>query len=115
MWEWPYKMVVAAYDWLPQGRFTDQYAALRLAYAFESFAGGKKPGEFLEWVPAFLRPKSSAEPRKTAFFSEAVARDVDLAFDLDFLSQAALAALGPKRLRESGAFAKDRSTDTTIH
>lgn len=114
MWEWPYKTVVAAYDWLPQGRFTDQYATLRLAYAFESFAGGK-PGEFLEWTPAFLRPKNASEPRKSAFFSEAVVRDVDLAFDLDLLSQAALAALGPKRLRESGAFAKDRSTDTTIH
>lgn len=86
----------------------------RLAYSFESFAGGK-PGEFNEWLPAFMRPTDDKRQAKRAFFSEAVARDVDLAFDLGLLSQAALAALGPKRLRESGAFAKDRVTDTTIH
>ena len=50
---------------------------------------------------------------RIAITSAAVA-DVDLAFDLGLLTQDALIALGPKRLRASGAFAKDRTTDTTI-
>lgn len=92
----------------------ESFADYRLAYAFEQFATGGKAGDFYEWLPAFARPDRPDTPMSAAFFTAAVTRDVDLAFDLGFLSQAALAALGPKRLRESGAFAKDRSTDTTI-
>lgn len=112
--ELPYSTAVALYEWLPNHRLTNQFMASRLAYSFESFAGGK-PGEFNEWLPGFMRPTDENRQTRRAFFSEAVVRDVDLAFDLGFLSQAALAALGPKRLRESGAFAPDRNTDTTIH
>lgn len=109
----PYNTAVALYDWLPNHRFASQAMSARLAYAFESFAGGK-PGEFTDWLPAFLTPDGGRRDVRR-FFSEAVVRDVDLAYDLGFLSQAALAALGPKRLRESNAFAPDRNTDTTIH
>lgn len=112
--ELPYATAVALYEWLPNHRYATQYASLRLAHSFEQFASGGKAEPFLEWLPGFARPTLDGETRKQAFFSEAVVKDVDLAFDLGYLSQAALAALGPKRLRESGAFAKDRITDTTI-
>lgn len=86
----------------------------RLAYAFESFAGAKHP-DFGEWLPAFMRPdfgQSTANFGRPEFSATVVA-DVDLAFDLGFLSQAALIALGPKRLRAAGAFAPKRDTRVT--
>lgn len=85
----------------------------RLAYSFESFAGAKH-GDFAEWLPAFMRPDfETTDAVRAPEFSTAVATDVDLAFDLDLLSQAALIALGPKRLRAAGAFAPKRDTRTT--
>lgn len=86
----------------------------RLAYSFESFAGAKPP-DFREWLPSFMRPAFAGETRALARpeFSEQVVADVDLAFDLGYLSQAALVALGPKRLRASGAFRPDRDTTVT--
>lgn len=117
MWfETPYNTVLAAIEWLPSARYQDEYFNARLAYAFEQFATGGKAGEFDQWLPPFAHPNSLSGKRKVeAFFTPTVTRDVDLAFDLGYLSQAALAALGPNRLRDSGAFARDRSTDTTIH
>lgn len=114
--ETPYGTVLAALEWLPTARYVESFAQYRLAWSFEQFATGGKAGDFMGWLPAFARPHRPADRRSTqAFFTPTVAADVDLAFDLGFLSQAALAALGPKRLRDSGAFAKDRETDTTIH
>lgn len=86
----------------------------RLAFSFESFAGAKHP-DFWEWLPSHLRPDLGDGPAAHVRpeFSATVAADVDLAFDLGFLSQAALIALGPKRLRASGAFAAKRDTSTT--
>lgn len=86
----------------------------RLAFSFESFAGAKHT-DYWEWLPAHLRPDLGDGPTTMtrSEFSPSVAADVDLAFDLGYLSQAALVALGPKRLRAAGAFAPKRDTNTT--
>lgn len=86
----------------------------RLAFSFESFAGAKH-ADFMEWLPAHLRPDMGGTTAGHARpeFSPAAIADVDLAYDLGHLSQAALIALGPKRLRASGAFAPKRDTHTT--
>lgn len=86
----------------------------RLAYSFESFAGAKH-ADFVEWLPAWMRPHFTGTPEALTRpeFSPAVAADVDLAFDLGYLSQAALIALGPKRLRAAGAFKPKRDTTVT--
>ena len=111
MWnELPYGVAIAFVNWLPNHWYRVHAVNARLGYAFESFAGAK-PGAFIEWLEPWMRP-DLGEPKKPAevVFSAAVAADADLAFDLGFLSQGALAALGPNRLRAAGAFAVGRST-----
>ena len=110
----PYSVVIAFYNWLPNHWYRVNASAARLGFAFETFAGAKHES-YVEFLEPWMRPElGDAKPATERVFSAAVAADVDLAFDLKVLSQAALVALGPKRLRASGAFAKDRSTDTTI-
>ena len=110
----PYSVVIAFYNWLPNHWYRVNASAARLGFAFETFAGAKHES-YVEFLEPWMRPElGDAKPSAEGVFSAAVAADVDLAFDLKVLSQAALVALGPKRLRASGAFAKDRSTDTTI-
>ena len=115
MWnELDYRLAVAFVNWLPNHWYRVNAATARLGFAFESFAGAKHPS-YLEWLEPWMRPDTGDTRRATeSVFSPMVAEDADLAFDLGFLSQAALVALGPKRLRAAGAFRKDRSTDTTI-
>lgn len=112
--ELPYTIAIRFVNWLPNHYYRLNAASARLGFAFESFAGAKYPS-FTEYLEPWMRPETgstrvAAEPA----FSPAVAEDVDLAFDLGYLSQDALIALGPIRLRQSGAFKKDRRTDTTI-
>ena len=110
----PYGVVIAFYNWLPNHWYRVNASAARLGFAFETFAGAKHES-YVEFLEPWMRPElGGARPAVEGVFSAAVAADVDLAFDLKVLSQAALVALGPKRLRASGAFAKDRSTDTTV-
>lgn len=111
--ELDYRMAIRFYNWLPNKYYRDNAMTARLAYSFESFAGAKHP-DFGEWLPAWMRPDTlnNTGPAGRPEFSPAVAAAVDLAFDLGYLSQAALVALGPKRLRAAGAFRPDR--DTTI-
>lgn len=74
----------------------------QLTHAFLAFAGARPP-DFKEWLPGWMNPYSTT-PKKEPTYSAALAADVDLAFQLGLLSQVALVALGPKRLREAGAF-----------
>ena len=118
MWhELSYGLAVAFVNWLPNHWHRQHLPTARLGYAFEAFArgwskdAGPMPDFYEEWVPEWMVPDDAAG---VSVFSAQVAEDVDLAFDLGFLSQAALVALGPKRLRAAGAFKKDRSTDTSI-
>lgn len=122
MFSWPlthvwddldYPLVLAIHAWLPNAHYRRQAMPARLAFAFESFAGAKHD-DFLQFLPAWMRPETGNGPHQPAF-SAAVVADVDLAFDLGYLSQDALIALGPKRLRSAGAFAASRNTDITIH
>lgn len=115
MWEeLDYTTAIRLYNWLPNAAYRDQSMTARLAFAFETFAGAKHQ-DFWAWLPAHVRPdlgdQSPAVQRVE--FSAAVVADVDLAFDLGYLSQDALIALGPKRLRAAGAFAPNRDTTTT--
>jgi hypothetical protein len=109
--ELPYRVAIRFVNWLPNHWYRVNASAARLGFAFETFAGAKH-----ESYPAFLepwmRPEALRTTAKRAFYPKAVVEGVNLAFDLGFLSQAALVALGPKRLRESGAFAPDRDTST---
>ena len=115
MWnELDYRLAVAFLNWLPNHWYRVNATSARLGFAFESFAGAKHTS-YLEWLEPWMRPDTGESKRVTeSVFSPAVAADVDLAFDLGYLSQSALVALGPKRLRAAGAFAKDRSVDVTI-
>ena len=109
----PYRVALAFVNWLPNHWYRVHASTARLGFAFESFAGAKHES-YTEWLEPWMRPDTSDAPARESVFSALVAEDVDLAFDLGFLSQAALVALGPKRLRAAGAFRKDRSTDTSI-
>ena len=111
--ELDYSLAVAFVNWLPNHWYRVHASTARLGFAFESFAGAKHES-YTEWLEPWMRPDTSGAPVRESVFSALVAEDVDLAFDLGFLSQAALVALGPKRLRAAGAFKKDRSTDTSI-
>ena len=111
--ELPYGIAVAFVNWLPNYWYRFHAPTARLGFAFESFAGAKHQS-YVEWLEPWMRPDTDDDKPKESVFSAAVAEDVDLAFDLGLLSQAALAALGPKRLRAAGAFKKNRVTDTTV-
>lgn len=111
--ELDYPLVLAMHAWLPNAYYRRQAMGARLAFAFESFAGADH-NNFLEFLPAWMRPDQEGDAPAASVFSAAVAADVDLAFDLGFLSQDALIALGSKRLRAAGAFRPDRSTDVSI-
>jgi hypothetical protein len=111
--ELDYRVAVAFLNWLPNHYYRLNAASARLGFAFESFAGAKH-ASYLEWLEPWMRPDVGEAKSADSVFSEAVAIDADLAFDLGFLSQAALVALGPKRLRAAGAFKPDRSTDVSI-
>lgn len=103
--------MLAIHNWLPNAYYRRHAPVARLGYAFESFAGAKYD-DFNAYLEPWMRPDQEAPPTD-AVFSKAVAADVDLAFDLGLLSQAALNALGPKRLRAAGAFKPNRDTNTT--
>lgn len=112
--ELDYGVAIAFVNWLPNHWYRENAAAARLGFAFESFAGAKH-ASYTEWLEPWMRPetggtRAASEPA----FSPAAIAAIDLAFDLGFLSQDALIALGPIRLRHAGAFKKDRTTDTTI-
>ena len=113
MWRLPYSVVIAFVNWLPNHWYRVHASTARLGYAFETFAGAKHES-FTEFLEPWMRPDVDEPSRVESVFSAGLAADVDLAFDLGLLSQAALVALGPKRLRAAGAFKKDRGTDTTI-
>lgn len=108
-----YPLVLAIHAWLPNAHYRRHAMPARLAFAFESFAGAKHD-DFAQFLPAWMRP-DGARDDAPPIFTTAVITDVDLAFDLGFLSQAALVALGPKRLRAAGAFAPNRNTSTTLN
>jgi hypothetical protein len=86
-----------------------------LGFAVERFMGAKHES-FEEFLEPWMRPLVSDERarERVNVFSASVIEDVHLAFDLGLLTQDALIALGPQRLRASGAWAKDRITDTTV-
>ena len=114
MWnELDYGLAVAFVNWLPNHWYRVHASTARLGYAVETFMGAKH-ASFTEFLEPWMRPDTSDDAAGESVFSAVVAEDVDLAFDLGFLSQAALVALGPKRLRAAGAFKKTRSTDTSI-
>ena len=115
MWtELDYDVAIALHNWMPNHWYRVNAASARLAFSFESFAGAKHES-YEQWLEPWMRPNDGApKPKALPAFTPAAVADVDLAFDLGLLTQDALIALGPKRLRASGAFAKDRSTDTTI-
>lgn len=106
-------MAIAFTTWLPNHWYRVHAPTARLAFAFETVFGAKH-GSFLEWLEPWMRPDTGDTRLANAVFTRDVITDVDLAFDLGHLSQAALIALGPRRLRQAGAFAKDRVTDTSI-
>lgn len=100
-----YDVAIAFYAWLPNLEYRRHASTARLGFMFESFARGSGDmPEFTEWLEPWMRPITGDEKPRSNFYSEAVIADVDLAFKLDLLSQDALIALGPKRLRASGAF-----------
>lgn len=112
--ELDYDTAVRLYNYLPNHFYRMHASTARLGFAIESFLGVKYES-FESYLEPWMRPDAGDERgERRAFFSPGVIRDVDLAFDLGLLSQSALVALGPKRLRESGAFDKGRITDTTI-
>jgi hypothetical protein len=111
--ELDYGIAIAFLNWMPNHWYRLHASSARLGFAFESFAGAKHTS-YLEWLEPWMRPDIADAKTADAAFSEAVAIDADLAFDLGFLSQAALVALGPKRLRAAGAFKPSRSTDTSL-
>jgi hypothetical protein len=111
--ELDYRIAVALLNWLPNHWYRMHASTARLGYAVETFLGAKHPS-YLEFLEPWMRPDTGDKSPTESVFSPLVAADVDLAFDLGFLSQDALISLGPKRLRAAGAFKADRSTDTTI-
>jgi len=111
--ELPYGIAVEFLNWLPNHWYRVHAMGARLAFSFESFAGVKH-SSFMEFLEPWMRPGSGEKPVVESVFSAAVAVDADLAFDLGLLSQSALAALGPKRLRAAGAFRPDRVTDVSV-
>ena len=113
VWGMPYSVVIAFYNWLPNHWYRVNASAARLGFAFETFAGAKHES-YMEFLEPSIRPTAHKTAAPQRFYPQSVADGVDLLFDLGLLSQDALVALGPNRLRASGAFAKDRSTDTTI-
>ena len=64
---------------------------------------GQKAREFSDFLPAYMKEPVKQE-FKDARYSKAVVFDVELAFELDLLSQDALVLLGAKDLRDSGAW-----------
>lgn len=104
----PWNTAIRAYNWLPNHYYREHAMPAQLAWMFQGFASGKSPGAFLEWLPAWMRPATGGAERADdrPAFTAGVVADVELAFRLDLLSQAALAALGPTRLRRAGAFQK---------
>ena len=110
----PYRLAIAFVNWLPNHWYRMNASAARLGFAFESFAGARHHS-YLDWLEPWMRPDVGDGGRQAgAVYGDMAVEDVDLAFDLGFLSQPALVALGPKRLRSAGAFRADRNTDTTI-
>jgi hypothetical protein len=109
--ELPYGILIHLTEYLPQHYYRQHASTARLGFAFETFAGAKHQS-FVDFLEPWMRPEALRTTAKHAFYPKAVVEGVNLAFDLGFLSQAALVALGPKRLRESGAFAPDRDTST---
>lgn len=109
-----YDLAIALHNWLPNHWYRQHASTARLGFAVERFLGVKHES-FEEFLEVWMRPTGGApKPRALPTFSPAAVADVDLAFDLGLLSQDALVALGPKRLRDSGAFARDRTTDTSV-
>lgn len=92
-----------AYNHLPNHYYRLNAMPAQLAWMFQAFAGGK-PGPFDLWLPEWMRPFTQARAADQSDFSPSLVADVELAFKLDLLSQEALAALGPTRLRRAGAF-----------
>lgn len=99
-------------NYLPEHYYRQHASTARLGFAVETFLGAKHES-YVEFLEPWMRPRDTGG-RRESFFSADVVAGVDLAFDLGYLSQAALVALGPKRLRASGAFARDRVTDVTV-
>lgn len=66
---------------------------------------GQQVRPFDDFLPAFMKEPVKDEI-SDARYSKAVVFDVELAFELDLLSQDALVLLGAKDLRESGAWKK---------
>jgi len=76
------------------------------AYNIEVFMlgfAGQKAREFNDFLPAYMKEPVKQELRN-ARYSNSVIADVELAFELDLLSQDALVLLGAKDLRDSGAW-----------
>lgn len=115
MWnELDYGVAIALHNWLPNHWYRVHAPTARLGFAFETFAGAKHES-YDEWLEPWMRPNDGAPtPPTPKAFTPAAVEAIDLAFDLGYLGQDALIALGPKRLRQAGAFKKDRTTDTTI-
>lgn len=115
MWnELDYGVAIALHNWLPNHWYRVHAPAARLGFAFETFAGAKHDS-YVEWLEPWMRPNDGTpQPKPLPVFSTAAVEAIDLAFDLGYLGQDALIALGPIRLRQAGAFKKDRTTDTTI-
>ena len=112
--ELDYGLAIAFVNWLPNHWYRQNASAARLGFAVEHFLGAKHES-FAGFLEPWMRPNDGApEPPRMAAFTPAAVEDIDLAFDLGYLGQDALIALGPNRLRHAGAFKKDRTTDTTI-
>lgn len=101
-------MAVALYEESWRVLSKRHVASWLTAYNVEAFMlgfAGQKVRSFDDFLPAFMK-----EPVKDEFvnarYSKSVVFDVELAFELDLLSQDALVLLGAKELRESGAWKK---------
>ena len=109
-----YTLVMDAYRHIAELRFKEQFYPALLSYHFASFANsfGKNPPKlpaFSEWLQPWLRLAMQGERAKDAPYSLELAADVTLAFKLGILSQRALTALRPDKLRKSGAFPKENT------
>lgn len=101
-----------AYLKIAEHRYIEHFATNRVGYSLEalrySLAGKNAPRlpPFDKWVGGFYRnPYSQASNRKAnAPYSELMAADVTLAFNLHIFSQRSLVALRPNLLKDSGAF-----------
>jgi hypothetical protein len=111
--ELDYAVAIALTNWLPNHWYRVHAPTARLRFAVENFLGAKHP-TFVGFLEPWMRPDLDEQRVSIPPFSTALVADVDLAFDLGFLSQSALVALGPTRLRQAGAFKADRVVDTTI-